>query len=183
MARAQNKKCQQCAKLSVGQAKTLHGPSGDGCWEGQRCHDRRSRYRNRDSVNVKRKEKRLTENGVTTLDLPPPEACYAVAFFYRSRIDQPLHAIGAELWSGNRQIAMLSPVHCLGIPPEGIRKWLIQILKAFSNFTKEPVKKFRSAVELHPQTCPIRPCPLHTTPFSPRDECTILHIPPGGLST
>ncbi len=45
MARSLNRKCLECSKLSVEEARQLHGPQDNGCWDDSRCHKRRSHYR------------------------------------------------------------------------------------------------------------------------------------------
>jgi hypothetical protein len=72
-----------------------------------------------------------------------------------------LHALGAELWLGNDRVAKIEPVHCLGLTEAQVKTLLVRILEAFSQHRGIPVERFRASVELHPQNCPIRPCPLY----------------------
>jgi hypothetical protein len=60
-------KCRLCAKLSTEQAKLTHGPTGDNCWVGQLCHQRRSHYRNQARTNPERKRKRLALDALAQL--------------------------------------------------------------------------------------------------------------------
>ena len=55
MPRRINKKCVECPQLSTDEAKQVHGEAGDGCWNEDLCHRRRSHYRNRREVNEKRR--------------------------------------------------------------------------------------------------------------------------------
>ncbi|MEM1253488.1 MAG: hypothetical protein AAGI69_13720 [Cyanobacteria bacterium P01_H01_bin.21] len=55
MARRINSKCVACAQMSVAKARQLHGKTGDDCWDENRCHRRRSHYRNRQGLNEKRR--------------------------------------------------------------------------------------------------------------------------------
>jgi hypothetical protein len=103
VARTDSEKCRLCSKLSTAEAQARHGCAGDGCWEDQRCHNRRSYYRHRGVRNHNRKQKRRGEqvSGVTgatmTLDILVPTAPAAVIHWYRETKDSPLHAIAAEL--------------------------------------------------------------------------------------
>ena len=61
MPRPSQEKCRLCSKLSAVQAQERHGAEGDGCWDSNRCHDRRSYYRHRSIKNYNRKARRQTE--------------------------------------------------------------------------------------------------------------------------
>jgi hypothetical protein len=166
VARADSEKCRLCSKLSTQEAQERHGKTGDGCWDDQRCHNRRSYYRHRGARNYNRKQKRrgeqvIAETGsMVILDIPVPAVPAAVIHWYRETKDAPLHAIGAELWMGNDRVAKIEPVHCLGLTELQVKTLLLRILDGFSQHVGVKVERFRSSVELHPQNCPIRPCPL-----------------------
>jgi hypothetical protein len=166
MSRPDSEKCRLCSKLSTADAQDRHGEKGDGCWEDQRCHNRRSYYRHRGARNYNRKQKRrgeqvIAESGSTViLDIPVPAVPAAVIHWYRETKDAPLHAIGAELWMGNDRVAKIEPVHCLGLTELQVKTLLLRILDGFSQHVGVKIERFRSSVELHPQNCPIRPCPL-----------------------
>ena len=153
-------------KLSTAEAQARHGGAGNGCWEDQRYHNRRSYSRHRGVRNHNRKQKRRGEQvrGVTTatviLDILVPTTPAAVIHWYRETKDAPLHAIGAELWVGNERGAKIEPVHCLGLTELQVKTVLLRILEGFSQQINLKIERFRSSVELHPQNCPIRPCPL-----------------------
>jgi hypothetical protein len=166
VARADSEKCRLCSKLSTQEAQERHGVTGDCCWEDQRCHNRRSYYRHRGVRNHHRKQKRrgeqvIAETGATAiLDIPVPAVPAAVIHWYRETKDAPLHASGAELWMGNDRVAKIESVHCLGLTELQVKTVLLRILDGFSQHVGMKVERFRSSVELHPQNCPIRPCPL-----------------------
>ncbi|MBD2105166.1 hypothetical protein [Leptolyngbya sp. FACHB-261] len=167
MPRPQAEKCRRCAKLTAAEAQKLHGPEGDGCWtdEANRCNRRRSYYRHRDRFNQSRRLQRDVKPGLERVEILAVPA--AVLHLYRARVDDPVHAVGAELWIGQERRARLEPVHCFGLTPGQLSAYAQQVLAVFS--TKygaqdgKPLRleKFASHVELNPQNCPIRPCPLH----------------------
>jgi hypothetical protein len=98
---------------------------------------------------------------VATLEVPVPALPAAVVHWYRATKDSPLHALGAELWIGNDRVATIAPVHCLGLTEAQVKILLVRILEAFSQQGRGKVERFRASVELHPDNCPIRPCPLY----------------------
>lgn len=169
MARPDSDKCRLCAKLSVQDAQQRHGPEGDGCWDPKYCHNRRSYYRHRGMRNHLRKQRRQQDSAlperekvrVVELHLPSPALPAAVVQWYRETKDSPLHALGAELWMGNDRVAKVAPVHCLGLTELQVKALLVRVLAEFSQHSGLKIERFRSAVELHPLNCPIRPCPLH----------------------
>jgi len=179
MARPLQEKCRLCSKLSVAQAQERHGAEGDGCWDSNRCHDRRSYYRHRSIKNYNRKQRRQTgqQQGlphqdrkhscrqVTSINIPAPAIPAAIAYWYRETKNSPLHALGAELWIGNDRAAKIEPVHCLGLTEIQIKTLLLRILDGFSQHCGSKVERFRSSVELNPLNCPIRPCMLHPETF------------------
>jgi hypothetical protein len=135
---------------------------------GEPCHKRRSYYRNRDRYNAsKRKQYRgvavtaeVDDGKGTVLTVVPTVVPAAVLYLYRARVDDPLHAIGAELWLGQSKVAQIEPVHTMGLMPAQIKVFLKEILTAFS--AQVPgVTQFEVQKELSPDCCPIRPCPLH----------------------
>jgi hypothetical protein len=171
MARPDSEKCRLCSKLSSTEAQQRHGKMGDGCWDDAKCHNRRSYYRHRGIRNHTRKQRRRNEmqnsvkegvrNTIVTIDIPVPAIPAAVVHWYRETKDSPLHALGAELWVGNDRVAKIEPVHCLGLTELQVKTLLLRILDGFSQHSGLKLERFRTAVELHPLNCPIRPCPLH----------------------
>jgi hypothetical protein len=146
-----NPKCELCSKLSAIQAKVIHGVSGDGCWNPKVCHNRRSFYRRRLE----------TTAAVETISLPPPDTYFAVLYLYKEAGEKPLHALGAELWHGQKAICRLEPVHCFGLTASKIRIYTDQVLQAFSQKHEVRLNQYKELFEVNPLHCPVRPCPLH----------------------
>ncbi len=153
MPRSIAEKCRQCTKLSAEAAQEKL------CWQGQSCHNRRSYYRNRTKRNSDRKHQRQIEQGI--IEAPLCEMIAAVVHLYRNTKESTLHAYGVEFWQGNDRLERVLPVHCLGITEKQLMTQLLQVLDRFNQKHKTDLKRFLSSVELHPSTCPIRPCPLH----------------------
>lgn len=164
MPRSSQEKCRLCSKLSTEVARQRHGSDGTGCWtdEANRCHRRRSYYRSRDRYNQRRRLKYRTDSGseAAVKILPVPETPAAVLHLYRTRVGDPLHAVGAELWMGQKKVAVIEPVHTLGMTGSQVKAYLRQVLHAFSQQQGVALEKFETQVELDPSTCPITPCPL-----------------------
>jgi hypothetical protein len=168
--KAQSEKCRLCSKLAIAQVLERHGPTGTNCWVGEKCHKRRTYYRNRDRYNAsKRKQYRgvaveaeVDDGKGTVLTVVPAIVPAAVLYLYRARVDDPLHAIGAELWLGQNKVAQIEPVHTMGLMPVQVKGFLKEILTAFSaQIGGAGVVQFEIQKELSPDCCPIRPCPLH----------------------
>jgi hypothetical protein len=148
--------------LSTADAQQRHGPEGTGCWDATRCHQRRSYYRHRDRYNSNRRQNRQAQEDNIEV-VPVPSVPAAVLYLYRQRVDAPIHAVGAELWLGQEKKAAIAPVHCFGLTAGQIATYLQQVLQVFSQKygNGKRLDKFTSQIELDPQTCLIRPCPLH----------------------
>ena len=158
-----SEKCRQCSKLSVEQALQKHGSQGTGCWEGEPCHKRRTYYRNRDRYNQQRRRKyrAAQDNNESAVEVPSvPQVPAAILHLYRPRVGDPLHAVGAELWVGQKKVAAIEPVHTLGMSGSQVKTYLKQILQSFSQEQGVELEKFAAQVELDPAACPIYPCPL-----------------------
>ncbi|PZD70823.1 hypothetical protein C1752_08965 [Acaryochloris thomasi RCC1774] len=158
MARPLAEKCRRCAKLSVTEAKEKD------CWAGQVCHVRRHGYRNRDRYNKQKKKQYAIATGkiIPEITVAVPATPAAILHLYRVRVDAPLHAIAAELWIGQQQVAKVEPVHCLGWTGMQVKQYSREVLKGFSGQLEDVVlDRFETTVELNPNQCPIRPCPLH----------------------
>jgi hypothetical protein len=145
-------KCQLCAKLPSAKAKVLHGPEGDGCWNPKVCHNRRSFYRN------KGKDDSL---GIEAIAVQPPETYFAVLYLYKDSGDKPLHALGAELWLGQRPVCRLEPIHCFGLTAGKIRAYTDKVLQAFATQYNLTLYQYKEMFEIAPVHCPVWPCPLH----------------------
>lgn len=155
-------KCRSCAKLSANEAIALHGAAGTGCWVSAVCPKRRYYYRNRDLLNKKRRKGTAND----PIELLPPTAPAAILHLYRERVDAPLHAVGAELWVGQKRTQEIAAMHCLGLTPGQIATHLQAVLQRLSEECEHPLDKFAAQVELHPSQCPIAPCPLHKPQLS-----------------
>jgi hypothetical protein len=168
MPKSQSEKCRLCSKLAIAQVLERHGPNGTNCWVGELCYKRRTYYRNRDRYNASKREQyrgvavetEVDDGKGTVLNVVPAIAPAAILHLYRARVDDPLHAIGAELWLGQVKVAQIEPVHTMGLMPAQIKAFLKEVLMAFS--VQVPgVTQFEVQKELSPDCCPIRPCPLH----------------------
>jgi hypothetical protein len=185
MGRRAPQKCIKCAALSIEDAIALHGPNGHGeqCWNPNICHRRRSHYRHRDENNRKRRTSRIaaslttpssdtaaaqsnssisvSSSALVEVDLlPAPTASSAVLVMYQATADAPLHAIGAEVWQGNEKKAIIKPVHCLGMRSPQIKEYIAQRMLPVLHQHFGIVAFEREYKVLHPNQCPLEPCPL-----------------------
>lgn len=159
--RALPEKCRKCGMLSAAQAQALHGAEGDGCWDPAVCYSRRSYARNRDRINQtrsrRRKERELEQIPVEFE--PLNQLVFGVLVVYRrAGADTPVHAIGAEIWQGQEKIAVVPPVHCIGVVPSQVHTYVGKMLNVLEN--RYGIKKFASQTRLDPELCGLRPCPL-----------------------
>ncbi|MGI0484938.1 hypothetical protein ACN4EK_05830 [Pantanalinema rosaneae CENA516] len=155
-------KCRKCAMLSAEQAQALHGADGDGCWIPAVCYSRRSYARNRDRINQTRSRKRK-EGELEQIPVefePLSQTVFGVLVVYRKAgADTPIHAIAAEIWQGQEKIAIVPPVHCLGMVPSQVHQYVGRLLNVLED--RYGLKKFASQTRLDPELCGLRPCPLH----------------------
>jgi hypothetical protein len=164
MPKTVSEKCRQCAKLDLEMAIARHGIDGTNCWEGDKCHKRRTYYRNRDRYNQTKRQQYAIKAGkvVSVVSVVVPDVAAAILNLYRERKDAPLHAMGAELWVGGEKKAIAQAVHCFGWTGSQVRQYSREILKAFTGqLYGIDLERFETTVEHHPQQCPIRPCSLH----------------------
>ena len=155
-------KCKKCAMLSAAQAQALHGTDGDGCWNPKVCHSRRSYARHRDRTNQQRNRHRQE----TVIELPPTDLAafadiqYAVLVVYREAgAESIVHAISATVWQGQERVAIVQPIHCIGMVPSQIHLYIKKLLALLED--KYGVRKFAAQERLDPYLCPIRPCVHH----------------------
>jgi hypothetical protein len=168
MPKTVSEKCRLCAKLTAAEAIAKHSPSGTGCWEGDKCHKRRTYYRNRARYNTTKRTQYRGIEGIevqpsgqpAVLAVAPPTVPAAILHLYRERVDDPLHAVGAELWLGQNKVAEIEPVHTMGLLSAQVKASLKEVLVAFSLQAGSSVTQFEVQTERSPQACPIRPCPL-----------------------
>ena len=171
MARPISGKCRRCAKQPIEVVKEKE------CWDGQKCHVRRSNYKKRDSRNIQRRKKYRLNQGLTpeqaevetakgektvtqVITVPMPQSVGAIVHFYRQTKTAPLHAISAELWCNGEKIVAVEPVHTLGWTGTQVKQYMRDILRGFSTHTGTVVSGYESAVEHDPNLCSIPDCPL-----------------------
>lgn len=160
-------KCLRCAMLSAEKAKALHGPEGDGCWNPKVCYNRRSHARHRDRRNQARNRQRQTavleELAIDISEFA--EVWTAILVVYRrAGADTPVHAIAAQIWQGQQQVAVVQPIHCMGLVPSQVHAYLRRLLSLLDE--RYGIRKFASQERFDPELCPIRPCIHH--PMSER---------------
>jgi hypothetical protein len=155
-------KCKKCATLNAAQAQVLHGADGDGCWNPSVCYSRRSYARHRDRKNQQRNRHRQE----TVIELPPADLAafadlqYAVLVVYREAgAESIVHAISAQVWQGQERMAIVQPIHCIGMVPSQIHLYVKKLLTLLED--KYGVRKFAALERLDPYNCPIRPCIHH----------------------
>lgn len=157
MPRKASEKCRRCSKQGVEVAKAKD------CWEGQKCHVRRSTYRRRDRRNKDRRHQYAVESGkvVPQQTIDPLVRPAAYRYFYRERMDAPVHAIKFDLWLGGERIRIEEAVHTLGWKKADVTKHSLRVLVSFSRDLQGAVlRQFEDEMDIHPSECPIRPCPL-----------------------
>jgi hypothetical protein len=176
MARPVNRKCLHCAlQLVADEARQVHGPDKDGCWEEAVCHRRRSHYRNRQRNNQRRRQERriagkptqsLNFEHLIEVELPEPETLAAFLIFVRRNLRSPVHAIGAEVWQQSQIIGKIQLRHTAGMRSADLTGYLQQMQQQL--YESFGVERFEDTfVEIQPEECPIDPCPLRSTSSSP----------------
>ena len=148
--------------LTAEKAKEIHGVDGDNCWNPKVCYSRRSHARHRDRRNQTRNIKRagnIVED--ISIDIEEFSSLYfATLIVYRPPGEAtPVHAIGAEIWQGQKLQAKITPIHCVGMVRTQILAYVKKMLEVLG--TNYGIKKFASLERLNPDMCPIRPCPHH----------------------
>ncbi|PZD70660.1 hypothetical protein C1752_10381 [Acaryochloris thomasi RCC1774] len=157
MPRKANEKCRRCAKQGVDVAKAKE------CWVGQKCHVRRASYRRRDRRNRERRDLYAVETGkvIPEQTVEPPIKPAAYRYFYRERVDAPVHAIQFDLWVGQERVRIEEPVHTLGWKKADVTRHSLRVLKSFSgDLVGGVLLQFEDEMDIHPSECPVRPCPL-----------------------
>ncbi|NJM89376.1 MAG: hypothetical protein HC847_21650 [Hydrococcus sp. RU_2_2] len=149
-----NFKCLECSRHTTEWAQTVHGEHGDSCWNPKRCYDRRSFYRHRS-------QNSMAFDG-EIVSLSPPDSYYAILYLYKDSGEKPLHALGAELWLGQKAICKIEPIHCFGLTASKIKAFSQQVLQTFSEKYQIFLPQYKEMFELSPQLCPLRPCPLNS---------------------
>jgi len=144
--------------LGAEQARVLHGPDGDGCWNPAVCYSRRSYARHRDRRNRLRSKKGTNPQLVVDQDFQG--LYWAVLIVYRrAGTDTPVHGVGAEIWQGQERVGMVPPIHCGGMVATQVHEYVHKLLNLLGSSYQ--IEKFASLERLDPALCPIRPCPCH----------------------
>lgn len=99
-------------------------------------------------------------SSVEPISLPTPPLVYAaVLVLYRNHKDAPVHAVGAEVWQGDRQVLNLPPVHCMGMRGNQVTAYIQTVLEQLHQ--QFGVSRFEDVIKQLPVLeCPIQPCPL-----------------------
>jgi hypothetical protein len=146
-------KCIRCALLSGETAKSTHD-----CWVPGTCPSKRHYIKNREGISQQRRKKRIE----VVHQVVTPQVVYGNLLIWRElRQDSPIHAIGADIWDGERRLAVVTPVHCAGWLPSQVHSYIQQTLNILEN--AYGFQKFAGQIIEHPEQCPIRPCPLHSS--------------------
>lgn len=172
MARPVNRKCIECARLSIKEARQHP------CWtdERQLCHKRRSHYLKRGDRNTTRRILYKSKQSLSQAQpfiLPSQPAAGVILVIYSEQPatfksgETPVHAIGGELWVGTQLKEQMVPTFCYGKRGDEVAALLPLILEEFSRRFAEPYnqgKKFhRFAAKVHRH---IFECPVEN-PFQP----------------
>jgi hypothetical protein len=168
MPRRADPKCIACAQMSSAMAQKLHGSDGDGCWVDNRCHRRRSHYRNRRDLNEQRRiqYQQGMEDGhdveVETVSIPVADSSIAYANLYvwrEKRKDAPVHAIAASVILDGKKVLEVAPIHCAGYRKRQLENYVegkvLPYLRA-----RYGIHHFANEIRLEPMECRIQECPL-----------------------
>jgi hypothetical protein len=90
---------------------------------------------------------------------PPVALLY---LFRENRQDAHLHAISAAVWQGNRKLAVIEPVHCMGMTNRQVNEYLRNVLEVVGG--KFGITEFEPPIRMEPMECPMRDCPLKVCP-------------------
>jgi len=147
-----SKECHRCAQLEIIDVHAQHGAGGDNCYQPSKCKDVRSKINAAATAKIKGKLDRAAALGKIEIDAPQPHYSF-LKVWAEERSDAPIHAIGAEIWQGNSQIAEIAPQHCMGWKPLDCIGYATQLRDAIR--TKYKVKAFEARLLLSPLACPI----------------------------
>jgi hypothetical protein len=167
MARPVQQKCLDCSRLTQPEAIALHQPGTEtGCWTARTCPRRRSHYRHRLENNAKQRGgyRTLKTAGQAVEAMPrifvpvqaPPVAM--LYLFREDRQDAHLHAIAVAIWQGNRKLALVEPVHCMGMTNRQVNEYLRNVLAVVGE--KYGITEFEPPIRMEPMECPLNDCPL-----------------------
>lgn len=170
MARPVNRKCIECARLPIAEARQRQ------CWtdERERCHKRRLHYLKRGDRNTSRRVQYRSSRSIQegfSLSTAPTASVVLVIYseqphHFKSG-ETPVHAIGAELWVGTEFKEQMIPEFCYGKQGDEVAILPPLILEEFSNrFAQlynqgKRFQRFAAKVHRHIQDCPV------ANPFQP----------------
>jgi hypothetical protein len=167
VARNINPLCLECSRLEAAEAIALHGPgTKTGCWNKKTCPRMRSHYRHRLENNAKQSGKRraaktvgqtveVSEKIFVPVQAPPVALLY---LFREDRQDAHLHAIAVAVWQGDCKLAVVEPVHCLGMTNRQVNEYLRNVLAVVGE--KFGIVEFEPPIRMEPMECPMGDCPL-----------------------
>jgi hypothetical protein len=92
------------------------------------------------------------------IDIPTIPA--VVIHFYRQRKDEPLHALGIELWIGQQRKTSLQPIHTMGWTQSQVKGYIKDVIAQFSHEYLVQITGVAASVEINPSLCLLLPCPL-----------------------
>ncbi len=134
----------------------------DQLWRIEQSQYRRWDEKSRRTRTSRRHPLSPAESEAAMLELEPPPfaiAPAAILVLYRQSPHTPVHAVAAEVWQGQRKVAEVKPVHCLGMRADKVTDYIKQLLTSLNQ--QFGVTKFEDIVkEIPVQQCPIVPCPL-----------------------
>ncbi|MBC7973099.1 MAG: hypothetical protein H7Z11_23755 [Verrucomicrobia bacterium] len=166
MARPVNRKCIECARLPIAEARQRL------CWtdERQRCHKRRSHYLKRGDRNTSRRvqyrSSRSAQAGESfSLSTHPTASVILVIYSEQPHRfksgETPVHAIGAELWVGSEFKEQMIPELCYGkrgdevalLPPLILEEFSQRFAQSYNQGRR--FQRFATKVHRHIQDCPV----------------------------
>jgi hypothetical protein len=86
---------------------------------------------------------------------PPVALLY---LFREDRQDAHLHAISVAIWQGDHKLAVVEPVHCLGMTNRQVNEYLRNVLAVVGE--KFGIGEFEPPIRMEPMECPMDECPL-----------------------
>ncbi|MBD2098866.1 hypothetical protein H6F90_27775 [Trichocoleus sp. FACHB-591] len=90
---------------------------------------------------------------------PVPIAPAAILVLYRQQTDAPVHAVAAEVWQENQLVAVVPPIHCMGLKGDRVSAYIKEMLASLAQ--QFGVTRFEDVIKEVPVAqCPIEPCPL-----------------------
>ena len=166
MARHIDPKCLKCIDYSRSEAKRVHGPHGDGCWQDNTCDSKRSHYRNRKKNNAERKGKYADQKSQTspadtteTFSIPVQAPPVALLYLYKEKPkDAHLHALAVSVWQGSEKLAEIEPQHCMGMTNTQVNRYLREVLTVLRD--RFGIIEFEPPIRMEPSECEIAECPL-----------------------